>query len=59
MASGITVSIVEAAALEWFEGLGYTILLEIDIAPGACHLYDGWYAATQPLLTRPDHRSGD
>ena len=38
MASSITESIVEAAALEWFEGLGYTILLEIDIAPGDCHL---------------------
>ena len=32
--SSFTESIVEAAALEWFEGLGYTILPGNDIAPG-------------------------
>ena len=36
--SKFTELIVEAAALEWFEGLGCAILLEIDIAPGDCHL---------------------
>jgi type I restriction enzyme R subunit len=31
--SGVTESIVEAATLEWFEGLGYTTLSAPDIAP--------------------------
>jgi len=57
--SSITESIVEAAALQWFQELGYTVLAGINIASGDCHLYDGWYAGTQPLLTRPDHRSSD
>lgn len=44
MSSSLTESTVEAATLEWFEGLGYTTLSASDIAPDATNTERQTYA---------------